>query len=140
MVPSPENGETETLSTVTRVPVISVPIRSMLDLTMESSDNVRIRKPATSSTTSPIAINRNVLPMVVKILLIRSAGNRNGRLPRIDAQRSLHHDRGDVHRISGDRLLKAGARSNLERLSKIKSRFDPKNLFRMNANIPPVAS
>ncbi len=40
----------------------------------------------------------------------------------------------------GDRLLGAGARSNLDRLSEIKSRFDPQNLFRMNANISPVAN
>jgi FAD/FMN-containing dehydrogenase len=38
-----------------------------------------------------------------------------------------------------DALVRAGYGDNYERLSKLKTKFDPTNLFRMNHNITPSA-
>ena len=40
---------------------------------------------------------------------------------------------------NGSRLLGAGAQANVRRLREVKSRYDAANLFRLNANVEPVA-
>jgi FAD/FMN-containing dehydrogenase len=38
-----------------------------------------------------------------------------------------------------DELVKAGYGVNYERLTVLKAKYDPANLFRMNLNIPPAS-
>jgi FAD/FMN-containing dehydrogenase len=38
-----------------------------------------------------------------------------------------------------DDLARAGYGANYERLTELKAKYDPDNLFRMNINIPPAA-
>jgi FAD/FMN-containing dehydrogenase len=44
-------------------------------------------------------------------------------------------------RVSGEEneaLVKAGYGTNYDRLTKLKTKYDPTNLFRMNLNVPPA--
>jgi FAD/FMN-containing dehydrogenase len=39
----------------------------------------------------------------------------------------------------GERRIRASYRGNYDRLSRIKKRYDPTNLFHINQNIPPAS-